>query len=83
VVLTGIPAAEPDPISPSDLVLDQITLCTVFGAPGRAWTHAVRAFAAGALNPAPLVSHEFPLEQVDSALRVLREGSAVKVLLRP
>lgn len=83
VVLTGIPAAEPDPISPAALVLDQITVHTVFGAPGRAWTHAVRAFAAGALDPTPLVSHEFPLEQVDSALRVLRAGSAVKVLLRP
>ncbi len=83
VVLTGIPAAAPDPISPSDLVLDQITVHTVFGAPGRAWTHAVRAFAAGALDPAPLVSHEFPLEEVDSALRVLRAGGAVKVLLRP
>ncbi|MGF6886928.1 2-desacetyl-2-hydroxyethyl bacteriochlorophyllide A dehydrogenase [Nocardia sp. GAS34] len=82
-VLTGIPAGPADPISPSDLVLDQITVHTVFGAPSRAWTYAVRAFAAGALNPAPLMSREFPLEEVSMALQALRDGDSVKVLLRP
>jgi threonine dehydrogenase-like Zn-dependent dehydrogenase len=82
VALTGIPATEPDTLSPSDLVLNQLTVHTVFGAPARAWLYAVRAFTGGALDPAPLISREFPLEEVDMALQTLRGGDAVKVLLR-
>jgi len=83
VALTGIPPGPADPISPSDLVLGQITVHTVFGAPSRAWLYAVRAFAAGALNPAPLMTKEFPLEEITMALQELRNGGSVKVLLRP
>lgn len=85
VVLTGIPAGDDDPPSAIDLVLNQTTVYTVFGAPSRAWTHAVRAFAAGILDPAPLITHDLALEDAAEAFRVLREerASAVKVLLHP
>ncbi len=83
VALTGIPASTPEPMSPNDLVLNQLTIHTVFGASARAWLHAVRAFTSGALDPAPLISREFTLEEVHMALRTLRAGDAVKVLLRP
>ncbi|HEX6446917.1 MAG TPA: alcohol dehydrogenase catalytic domain-containing protein [Streptosporangiales bacterium] len=85
VVLTGIAPADDDPPSPTDLVLGELTVHTVFGAPSRAWSHAVRAFASGALHPAELVTHEFPLDEVAEAYRVLEHErrSTVKVLLRP
>jgi len=85
VVLTGIAADDDRPLAPVDLVLNQITVHTVFGAPSRAWTHAVRAFAAGLVDPGVLVTHEFALDDVREAFRVLDERSddVVKVLLRP
>ncbi len=85
VVLTGLPARDDDPPSPVDLVLNQITVHTVFGASSRAWSHAVRTFAAGLLDPAPLMTHEIGLDDAVEAFRVLREerATAVKVLLRP
>lgn len=85
VVLTGIAPTDADPPSPTELVLGELTVYTVFGAPPRAWSHAVRAFASGALRPAELVTHEFPLDEVAEAYRVLEHErrSAVKVLLHP
>lgn len=85
VVLTGLAADERQPPSPAHLVLSQITMHTVFGAPSRAWSHAVRAFASGALDPALIVTHELGLDDVTHALRLLDDGGpgTVKILLRP
>jgi 2-desacetyl-2-hydroxyethyl bacteriochlorophyllide A dehydrogenase len=84
VALTGI-AASDVPIPPGDLVLGEITVHTVFGAPSRAWDHAVRAFATGVLDPGLLVTHEVPLDDPAEAFRILTEErpTVVKVLLRP
>ena len=84
-VLTGIPSAEDTPLDPTELVLAQATVLTVFGAPPRAWTHAVRAFAAGILNPGLLVTHEVPFDNAPEAFRILTEerGKVLKVLLHP
>lgn len=85
VVLTGLPAVDDDPPTPADVVLGELTVHGVFGASSNAWQHAVRAFTAGALRPAPLVTHEVALDDVAEAFRVLEQerGSVVKVLLRP
>ncbi|WP_394846971.1 alcohol dehydrogenase catalytic domain-containing protein [Pendulispora brunnea] len=88
IVLTGIPPAstgETNALSPTELVLREITVHTVFGAPSRAWAHAVRAFASGILDPSPIITHEVPLDDVTEAFRILTDSSAraVKVLLRP
>lgn len=83
VVLTGIPGA--DSVSPTDIVLGELTVHSVFGASSNAWQHAVRAFAAGVLRPDLLVTHEIALDDVAEAFRVLTEerGRVVKVLLKP
>jgi 2-desacetyl-2-hydroxyethyl bacteriochlorophyllide A dehydrogenase len=85
VVLTGIPATDPLPPSPTQLVLSQITVHTVFGAPSRAWSHAVRAFTSGILDPALIITDEFDLDDVADAMRLLarKTPGTVKVLLRP
>lgn len=84
VVLIGIPAPT-DSISTQQLVTKQVTVASVFGAPPRAWVHAVRAFTAGILDPSVLMTHEFVLEDVGKAFRVLTDAQAdvVKVLLHP
>ncbi len=85
VVLLGIPGSDDQPPATTDLVLGEITLHTVFGAPSRAWTHAVRAFAAGILSPKHIVTHEVPLADAADAFHLLSDpqADAVKVLLRP
>jgi 2-desacetyl-2-hydroxyethyl bacteriochlorophyllide A dehydrogenase len=85
VVLTGIPVDPADSIDVQHLVTRRVELHTVFGAPTSAWLHATRAFAGGLLDPAPLVSEVFALEDARSALRRLGDPDAnvVKVLLCP
>jgi 2-desacetyl-2-hydroxyethyl bacteriochlorophyllide A dehydrogenase len=85
VALTGIPSVDEDPPSPTTLVLNQITLHTVFGANSRAWAHTVRAFASGALDPTVMITHEVGLDDASQAFDLLadRAAGAVKVLLHP
>jgi threonine dehydrogenase-like Zn-dependent dehydrogenase len=85
LVLTGIPAPGADGLDPTDLVVRQLEVQTVFGAPPAAWAHTVRAFGAGLLNPLPLVTHELPLTGFAEAIELVGSGDPKvgKVLLRP
>ncbi|MEV8591620.1 alcohol dehydrogenase catalytic domain-containing protein [Streptomyces sp. NPDC052012] len=85
LVLTGIPAPGADGLDPTDLVVRQLEVHTVFGAPPDAWAHTVRVFAAGLLDPLPLVTHELPLAEFPYAIELVGSGDPKvgKVLLRP
>ncbi|MDO0927870.1 alcohol dehydrogenase catalytic domain-containing protein [Streptomyces sp. TG1A-8] len=85
LVLTGIPAPGADGLDPTDLVVRQLEVHTVFGAPPDAWAHAVRMFGAGLLDPLPLVTHELPLTGFPQAMELVGSGGPAvgKVLLRP
>lgn len=85
VVLTGIPGGGEPVLDPAVLVTKALTVHTTFGAPPRAWTHAVRAFATGAIDPGCLVTHEVGLDEAELAFDLLGSGgaAALKVLLVP
>ncbi|MFI6204905.1 zinc-binding dehydrogenase [Streptomyces sp. NPDC051041] len=85
LVLTGIPAPGADGLDPTDLVVRQLEVHTVFGAPPDAWAHTARAFGAGLLDPLPLVTHELPLAEFPHAIELVGSGDPKvgKVLLRP
>ena len=85
VVLTGMFTPGAVGIDPVHLSLSQLTVRSVFGAPSSAWSYAVRAFTAGLLDPAPLITHEFPLERFAEAVALVGSGDPEtgKVLLRP
>ncbi|MFJ7147879.1 zinc-binding dehydrogenase [Streptomyces sp. NPDC100445] len=85
LVLTGIPAPGADGLDPTDLVVRQLEVHTVFGAPPDAWAHTVRVFGAGLLEPLPLVTHELPLTGFSEAIELVGAGDPAvgKVLLRP
>ncbi|MFF5896113.1 zinc-binding dehydrogenase [Streptomyces argenteolus] len=85
VVLTGMFTPGALGIDPVHLSLSQLTVRSVFGAPSSAWSYAVRAFTAGLLDPAPLITHEFPLERFAEAVALVGSGDPEtgKVLLRP
>ncbi|MCT2593115.1 alcohol dehydrogenase catalytic domain-containing protein [Streptomyces sp. N2-109] len=85
VVLTGMFTPGATGIDPVHLSLSQLEVRSVFGAPSSAWSEAVRAFGLGLLDPAPLITHEFPLERFADAVALVGGGDPAtgKVLLRP
>jgi 2-desacetyl-2-hydroxyethyl bacteriochlorophyllide A dehydrogenase len=85
VVLTGMFTPGAVGIDPVHLSLSQLEVRSVFGAPSSAWSDAVRAFGLGLLDPAPLITHEFPLERFADAIALVGGGDPKtgKVLLRP
>ncbi|MFW6690221.1 zinc-dependent alcohol dehydrogenase [Streptomyces sp. MAR4 CNX-425] len=85
VVVTGIPPGGAAGIDPLELSMRQVDVLGVFGAPSAAWSYAVRAFAAGSLDPAELVTHELPLDAYEKAVGLVGGGDpgVGKVLLRP
>ncbi|MFC8431023.1 zinc-binding dehydrogenase [Streptomyces sp. NPDC057253] len=85
LVLTGIPAPGAEGLDPTDLVVRQLEVHTVFGAPPDAWAHTVRVFGAGLLDPLRLVTHELPLVGFAEAIKLVGSGDPQvgKVLLRP
>lgn len=85
VVLTGMFTPGAAGIDPVHLSLSQLEVRSVFGASSSAWSEAVRAFGLGLLEPAPLITHEFPLERFADAIALVGGGDpdTGKVLLRP
>ena len=44
--------------------------------------HQMRTFlSTGLLDPTPVVTHRFPMEQINQALETIRSGAAGKVIL--
>ena len=58
---------------------------TVYGVTGRrmyqTWQVMSRFLRAGQFDPAPVVTHRFPLERIADAIGVIKDGSAGKVIL--
>ncbi|WP_030666911.1 zinc-binding dehydrogenase [Streptomyces rimosus] len=85
LVLVGLPGHGARGLDPVRLVTHHLTVRGVFGAPSAAWTHAVRAFTTGLLDPAPLITHTFALERWGEAVALVGGGDprVGKVLVRP
>jgi 2-desacetyl-2-hydroxyethyl bacteriochlorophyllide A dehydrogenase len=85
VVLEGISGATRPTIDPDLIVLDHLRVQGVFGASRAAWRWVVELFSRGQLDPAPLITHRFGLDDFDAAFAVLRErnAGALKVELLP
>ena len=85
VVLEGISGVE-EPALTADLIsLGHLRVQGVFGASRAAWRWVVELFGSGKLDPSPLVTHRFPLEDFEAAFGALRnpEAGALKVELLP
>jgi threonine dehydrogenase-like Zn-dependent dehydrogenase len=65
--------------------LNQLRVHGIFAASRAAWRWVVELYAGGILDPAPLVTHRFGLDEAPLALAALAApgGDAVKVLVRP
>ena len=69
----------------SAVVRSDITIYTTRGEGGNNVKRAVSLAAQGRLRGAELVTHEFPLEEIAEALRVMREriGDPIKIVIIP
>ena len=68
--------------SPFRIYNDEITVVGSM-AVLNSYERAVELFAAGALTPAPMVSHAFPLADYGKAIEMFRAGTGRKLQLRP
>jgi L-iditol 2-dehydrogenase len=84
-VLLGISGLGRAAIDPDTVTLGQLRLQGGFAASRAAWRWVTGLYASGILDPTPLVTHRFGLEEVDGAFAALTapDGDAVKILVRP
>lgn len=82
VVLEGIGASSPS-ISPDQITLAQLRLQGSFGSSSAAWDWVVHLFTQGLLDPSPLITHGYPLEEYHAAFGTVQHGDALKVQLLP
>lgn len=82
VNLLGTPSRRTEVDFASDIIFKGLTL---YGVTGRrmyeTWIQMRRLIGSGALDPRPVITHRFPLEAVEDAIRVIRDGTAGKVIL--
>ena len=84
-LLLGISGAGQPVIDPDTVTLNQLRLQGGFASSRNAWRWVVRLYSDGIIDPAPLVTHRFPLEKVDGAFATLTapDTDAVKILVHP
>ena len=82
VSLLGLPK-EPVPIDlPHDVIFKGLTIYGVIGRKMYETWHQMRSFlGSGLLDPTPVVTHQYPLSEIEGALEAIRSGEAGKVIL--
>jgi L-iditol 2-dehydrogenase len=85
VLLLGISGGARPTVDPDVISLGQLRVQGVFASSPAAWLWIVSLYGAGLFDPSPLVTHRFPLTEIDQALAVLadRTSGALKVLVMP
>jgi threonine 3-dehydrogenase len=81
VQMLGIPAKPMEVNFATEVIFKGIT---IYGVVGRrmydTWHQMTRFLRSGEFDPAPVITHRFPLEQADEAMRVIKSGEAGKVI---
>jgi threonine 3-dehydrogenase len=81
VQMLGIPAKPMDVDFSTEIIFKGLT---IYGVVGRrmydTWLSMTRFLRSGQFDPTPVITHRFPLEAADEAMRVLRSGEAGKVI---
>jgi len=81
VQMLGIPAKPMDVNFATEVIFKGIT---IYGVVGRrmyeTWHQMTRFLRSGQFDPAPVITHRFPLEAFDDAIRAIKSGEAGKVI---
>ena len=82
VNLLGTPSRTTEVDFARDIIFKGLTL---YGVTGRkmyqTWHQMLRFLRAGQLDPRPVITHRFPLEDIAKAIQVIKDGQAGKVIL--
>ena len=82
VNLLGTPSRTTEVDFARDVIFKGLTLYGVTGRRMyRTWTEMQRFLRSGQLDPRPVITHRFPLEQIADAIAVIENGEAGKVIL--
>jgi threonine 3-dehydrogenase len=82
VQLLGIPQGDVPVNFADEIIFKGITVYGVIGRKMYETWHQMRRFlSAGLLDPRPVITHRFPLAQIDQAIAAIRSGDAGKVIL--
>ena len=82
VNLLGTPSQTTQVDFARDVIFKGLTLYGVTGRKMYQTWHEMRRFLrAGQLDPRPVITHRFPLEQIAEAIQVIKDGEAGKVIL--
>jgi threonine 3-dehydrogenase len=81
VQMLGIPAKPMEIDFATEVIFKGIT---IYGVVGRrmyqTWIQMTRFLRSGEFDPTPVITHRFPLEAYDEAMRVIKSGEAGKVI---
>jgi threonine 3-dehydrogenase len=82
VHLLGLPEGEVPIALSNDVIFKGLTIYGVIGRKIFETWHQMRSFlSSGLLDPAPVITHRFPLAGINDALEAIRSGAAGKVIL--
>jgi threonine 3-dehydrogenase len=82
VQLLGIPKGAVPIDLAEEIIFKGITVYGVIGRKMYETWHVMRRYlSAGLLDPRPVITHQFPLAQIDDALAAIRAGDAGKIVL--
>ncbi len=82
VNLLGLPKGAVNLNLSNDVIFKGLTVYGVIGRRMYETWHQMRTFlSSGLLDPTPVMTHRYPLEQIDNALEAIASGEAGKVIL--
>jgi len=64
------------------VVINDLQVSGALGSPN-IWPDVIRLIESGKVDPAAIVSDEYPLEQFEAALEKAQAGTGIKVLVKP
>lgn len=83
VVCVGAHHSQHMPFDTENAFARELSLHFVVGNPIASADQLLRMIAQGILNPAKIITHRMPLEEVEHAYRLFASGQAVKIVLYP
>ncbi len=82
-LFAGFPGKGESDIESNIIHYNELNVTGTASAAPRHFDEAMKLAASGKVNLEKLISHRFPLEQMDNALQVLMDGQGIKVVIVP
>lgn len=81
VAVLGLAGGKEGSISPDRLVLDEIDLLGIRSSPG-AYPAMIALMSTGAVDPGPIITHVYGIDEVDRAFEALKSREAIRPIVK-